>query len=248
MGRWLKGRKKENMNLLKVLLLLCLSILLSRSSAQQTQSTEPVLYLKNGWILRGSKITDTDSTYILTTKDGSRYVFPKTEADSTKWESPWNSSIPSGFGHFTEIGALAATKNRPDNVTTAAFSFQTVNGYHLSPRFFGGLGVGIDLYATETFVPLFASIRGNILRESAFMPFYFIDAGYGFNITNSTAVLNYTGGLMLATGIGFKRAFNERNGFFISGGYRLQNSGIVTEGIKQRLSNNRIALRAGFYF
>ena len=34
------------------------------------------------------------------------------------------------FGHYTEIGALAATKNRPDNVTTAAFTFQTVNSYY----------------------------------------------------------------------------------------------------------------------
>ena len=236
------------MNLLKIVLILTLLTFSNIGSAQKNSIKEPVLYLKNGWILRGHKIIVTDSTYILQTRDGSRYVFPKTDADSTKWESPWNSSIPSGFGHFTEIGALAATKNRPDNVTTAAFSFQTVNGYHLTPRFFGGLGVGIDLYATETFVPLFASIRGNILRESAFMPFYFIDAGYSFNITNSTAALNSTGGLMLATGIGFKRAFNETNGFFISGGYRLQNSGIVTEGIKQRFSNNRIALRAGFYF
>ena len=40
------------------------------------------------------------------------------------------------FGHYTEIGALATTRTTPDNVTTAAFSFQMVNGYRFSQASF----------------------------------------------------------------------------------------------------------------
>src|SRR5215475_12882171 len=87
------------------------------------------------------------------------------------------------FSHYTEIGALAATKNRPDNVTTAAFTFQTVNGYKFNQYLFTGIGVAADLYAKQTIVPVFASVRGDFIHTGIFIPFYFVDGGYGFDIT-----------------------------------------------------------------
>lgn len=109
-----------------------------------------------------------------------------------------------GFGHYTEIGALAATKNRPDNVTTAAFTFQTVNGYKFNRYLFAGIGIAADLYATQTIVPLFASVRGDLVKEGKFVPFYFADGGYGIDITSSTTTISYKSGPTFAAGIGFK--------------------------------------------
>ena len=152
-----------------------------------------------------------------------------------------------GFGHYTEIGALAATKNRPDNVTTAAFSFQTVNGYTFSRWLFTGIGVAADLYATQTNIPVFASVRGNIVKEGRFIPFYFVDGGYGIDITSSTTDISYKGGAMFAGGIGFKIPVNNGVGFMVSFGYRMQKGSTVQSGQKQDYTNNRIALRAGFY-
>lgn len=152
-----------------------------------------------------------------------------------------------GFGHYTEIGALAATKNRPDNVTTAAFSFQTVNGYTFSRWLFTGIGVAADLYATQTNIPVFGSVRGNLIKEGRFVPFYFLDGGYGIDITSSTTDISYKGGAMFAGGIGFKIPVNNGVGFMVSFGYRMQKGSTVQSGIKQDYTNNRIALRAGFY-
>lgn len=216
--------------------------------AQNKKADTYVLYLKNGWVLRGKTLVQTDSTVAIITADGNRFVFEKHEMDSLQLSTILlNHEIP-GFAHYTEIGALAATKNRPDNVTTAAFSFQTVNGYRFSSYLFAGAGIGIDLYATETYLPFFASVRGNLLRNAGFMPFYFVDGGYGWNITASIDNISYQGGLLMAGGIGFKRAFNERNGFCISAGYRLQQGAITINNVKDRFSNERIAIRAGFYF
>ncbi|MFT3705224.1 MAG: hypothetical protein QM802_22850 [Agriterribacter sp.] len=152
-----------------------------------------------------------------------------------------------GFGHYTEIGALAATKNRPDNVTTAAFSFQTVNGYTFSRWLFTGIGVAADLYATQTTIPVFASVRGNLIKGGRFIPFYFIDGGYGIDITSSTTDISYKGGAMFSSGIGFKIPVNNGVGFMVSFGYRMQKGSTIQSGIEKDYTNNRIALRAGFY-
>lgn len=161
--------------------------------------------------------------------------------------SSMNHSPVRGFGHYTEIGALAATRNRPDNVTTAAFTFQTVNGYRFSRRVFTGIGVAADLYATQTIIPVFASVRGDLLKDVRFIPFYFVDAGYGIDITSSVTSISYEGGMMFASGIGFKVPLYNGAGFMVSFGYRLQKGSTTEGGTENKYSNNRIALRAGFY-
>jgi hypothetical protein len=150
------------------------------------------------------------------------------------------------FGHFTEIGALATTRTTPDNVTTAAFSFQMVNGYRFSKRIFAGVGIGADLFATETIIPLFASFRGDILKKGEFIPFYFIDFGYGFNATRNDDI-EYKGGIAAAAGIGFKINLIHNKGFLVSFGYRFQQASLVRDNIFENRDYNRLALRAGFY-
>lgn len=151
------------------------------------------------------------------------------------------------FGHYTEIGALAATRNRPDNVTTAAFTFQTVNGYRFHPRLFAGIGAALDLYATQTILPVFGSIRYDLFQNEQFFPYLFVDGGYGFDITSSTTEISYKSGLMFATGVGFKIPILNGRGFHLNIGYRLQKGAIVETGVRNEYNNNRIALRAGFY-
>lgn len=150
------------------------------------------------------------------------------------------------FGHFTEIGALATMQTSPDNVTTAAFSFQMVNGYRFSKRLFTGLGVGADLFATETILPVFGSVRGDILAKGDFIPFYFIDFGYGINGTRNESI-TYRGGLAAAAGIGFKINLVNEKGFLVSFGYRYQEASRTMGGMEESRNYRRLALRAGFY-
>lgn len=209
--------------------------------AQSGTNVPNALYLKNGWILRGLISKTSGDSISIVTADKNRFVFSTTEVDHMTYHSYRH------FGHFTEIGALAATQNRPDNVTTAAFSFQTVNGYWFGPRLFTGLGVAADIYATQTTIPVFASIRGDLLKKGLFVPYYFMDGGYGFDITSSTTSISYKSGPMFAAGIGFKIRFSNVAGFHVNFGYRMQKGATVESGVQTNYTNNRIALRAGFY-
>ncbi len=239
-----------NRNLSFILGFLTIQICSQHLHAQSRPNEEDVLYLKNGWVLRGVITKSAGDSISIITGDRNRYIFRGSEVDHiSKEKKIWGDGQyrNQGFGHFTEIGALAATKNRPDNVTTAAFSFQTVNGYRFGPRLFTGLGIAADLYATQTTIPLFASIRGDITTTGIFVPYYFIDGGYGFDITSSTTTISYESGPMFAAGIGFKIRFSRVAGFHVNFGYRMQKGATVESGIKTNYTNNRIALRAGFY-
>jgi hypothetical protein len=239
-----------NRNLTFTLCFIALQICFQHLHAQSASKEEDVMYLKNGWILRGSVSSSGGDSICIITGDRNRYIFANGEVDHVSHEKKkWTEGNyrNNGFGHFTEIGALAATKNRPDNVTTAAFSFQTVNGFRFSERLFTGLGIAADLYATQTTIPLFASIRGDLLTRGLFVPYYFVDGGYGFDITSSTTEISYKSGPMFAAGIGFKVRFSNVSGFHVNFGYRMQKGATIESGIQNNYTNNRIAMRAGFY-
>jgi hypothetical protein len=239
-----------NRNLSFILGFLTLQLYSQHIYAQSGSNKETVLYLKNGWVLRGELSKSATDSVAIITGDRNRYIFAGNEVDHVSHEKKiWavGNYRNYGFGHFTEVGALAATKNRPDNVTTAAFSFQTVNGFRFDPRLFTGIGIAADLYATQTTIPLFASIRGDLLTKGLFVPYYFLDGGYGFDITSSSTEISYKSGPMFAAGIGFKIRFSSVAGFHVNFGYRMQKGATIESGIQTNYTNNRIALRAGFY-
>ncbi|MBS1916555.1 MAG: hypothetical protein JST87_09750 [Bacteroidetes bacterium] len=214
----------------------------------QQGNKEDVIYLKNKWIMRG-KILEKDTVLKIQTHDGNMYVFNKDEVDSIKYERTWRNFFyrEKGFAHFTELGPLVAGKTTIDGVTTAAFSFQTVNGYKFSQYLFAGLGVGADLYATQTLLPVFASVRGNLLKNGSVIPFYFADAGYAVNITqNSSVANNFKGGFEYALGLGAKIPFNRNAGFLLSIGYRYQHTSYSDNMTGKNVDYKRLAIRAGF--
>jgi|GEM_PF-573741 len=236
-----------------------LALFLKGPDALAQQAKEDVLYLKNGWILRGTLTSaPSDSLVTIETNDRNRFVFNRTAVKSIGQE-PALSSKPTykrrGFSHYTEMGALAA-RNTSSSTNTSAFSFQTVNGYKLGQALFAGLGVGVDLYATQTLMPIFGSIRGDLTNRGHLIPYYFVDFGYGANITgkdtNPFLQVTYRGGALFGIGLGMKVIFNNSTGFLLSLGYRSQRTGTEQDfGGSIRTNEdtfNRIALRAGFTF
>ena len=111
-----------------------------------------------------------------------------------------------------------------------------------------GIGVGADLYATQTILPVFVSIRGDFLESDRTIPFYFVDAGYGINITqksdNGSA---FKCGLMYAAGLGLKIPFNRNAGFLLSFGYRYQKTAYTYNAASTEITYTRLAVRAGFF-
>ncbi|MBC7920133.1 MAG: hypothetical protein H7Z75_03500 [Ferruginibacter sp.] len=222
--------------------------------------TEDVLYLKNGWVLRG-KITSTasDSLVRLRTGDRNQFAFRRAEIDAIEQErAPDEKNIRyrgRGFGHYTELGALA-TRNTSGFTNPSAFSFQTVNGFKFNQFLYAGLGVGIDLFDNQSLLPLFGSLRGDLTRRGSVLPYYFADLGYGANITGRDEMnfpaRTYSGGALFAAGLGIKAIFNRNTGFLLSVGYRSQKTSFRTDnqfGSTDTKANfQRLALRAGFAF
>jgi hypothetical protein len=238
-----------------VFLLLLFSCLCLSTTLAQTGNTD-VLTLKNGWVLRGHLLSpQTDSSVVIETRDGNRFVFRRAEVQSLSQDKPRSR----GYGLYVELGPLAARNTTAQAVTTAAITFHIINGFRFNRWFYAGFGTGVDLYATQTFVPLFASVRGDLsggarqggLSRPGPIPFYFLDGGYGLNATvNNTPGLNYIGGVYTSLGAGIRFPFQRNTSFLLSGGYYLQQSIIEQPDRRNRQSAdfNRVAIRAGFTF
>lgn len=184
--------------------------------------------------------------------DKSILTFQTDEVEKIENEKYINPNIrykQKGFVHYTELGPLAMSNRASNGVTTSAFSFQTTNGYKFNQWLYTGLGLGADLYAVQTFVPVVLSIRGDLLRTGDKLPFYFIEGGHGFNATsNDVDSVRFGGGPTMAAGIGLKILFSNNTGFTISAGYRFQRSSVQQTGIETKEDFNRLTLRAGFSF
>jgi hypothetical protein len=245
--------------IMPVLLLGCL---LLPAHAFCQKAVEDVLYLRNGWILRG-KITSaaTDSLVKIQTRDHNLFVFGRTDISKMLQEPALNSSNrnfeyqPKGFSHYTELGTIAA-KN---SASGSAFTFQMVNGYKFNPWVFMGLGIGMDTYNNQSLLPLFASFRSDLVHQGGVLPFYFVDGGYAFNLSGEGSLngwnTRYLGGLLFATGLGTKILVSHHTGFLVSVGYRYQHSAFEQEFVgaggnksKTELNYRRAVLRVGFTF
>ena len=209
------------------------------------------VFLKNGSIVKGTLLEE-QPVVRLEIFDKSILTFQTDEVEKIENEKYINPNIhykEKGFVHYTELGPLAMSNRASNGVTTSAFSFQTTNGYKFNQWLYTGLGLGADLYAVQTFVPVVLSIRGDLLRTGDKLPFYFIEGGHGFNATsNDVDSVRFGGGPTMAAGIGLKILFSNNTGFTISAGYRFQRSSVQQTGIETKEDFNRLTLRAGFSF
>ena len=209
------------------------------------------ILLKNGSLMKGVLLEERPAVR-LETFDKSILLFQADEVEKIEHERYVHPNIrykQKGFVHYTELGPLAMSNRASNGVTTSAFSFQTTNGYKFNQWLYTGLGLGADLYAVQTFVPVVLSIRGDLIQNGDKLPFYFIEGGHGFNATsNDVDSVRFGGGPTLAAGIGLKILFSNNTGFTISAGYRFQRSSVQQLGVEKKEDFDRLTLRAGFSF
>lgn len=211
---------------------------------------QDVVYLNDSSVLRGKIISQSPNGIRLQMGDGSVWAFPQNRITQITQEPipPLFQYKKRGYAHYTELGPLVAGKTTIDGVTTAAFSFHTINGYRFSRPLFLGLGVGADLYATQTIVPVILSYRGDLSERGAVLPYVFAEGGYGFNLTQNTPTLSgFKGGLTYAAGLGMKIPFNRTTGFLLGIGYHYQFTEFNNQGAQQEVLYKRLTLRAGFF-
>jgi hypothetical protein len=213
-----------------------------------------LLTLKNGSVLRGVVQSEPgDSVVRLQTYDQSIWVFRQAEVAALRPDTHPTDPVlrykQRGFVHYTELGPLMSGNRASSGATTSAFSFQVTNGYKFSKGFYAGLGVGADLYAVQTFVPIVLSLRGDLTRRDDKVPYYFLEGGYSLNATaNDVENLRFRGGATFAAGLGLKLLFRKNTGFILGVGYRYQRSAVerTTGTFSEAL--DRLTLRTGFSF
>jgi hypothetical protein len=236
---------------MKQTITIILCIITFKTFAQKIN--DDVLYLKNGSIYRGRIIEKNEKIVKLETYEKNIYAVQLADIQEIKSEESLKKPVilykEKGFVHYTELGPLAGSNRASNGVTTSAFSFQTVNGYKFNQYLFAGIGIGADLYAVQTFVPIILSLRGDFTRKGNKIPFYFVEGGYSINATsNDVDGIKYQGGNTFAAGLGLKILFNENTGFVIGAGYRFQRSELV-EKTKTTIEDfDRLTLRIGFSF
>ena len=217
------------------------------------KQNDDVLYLKNGSIYRG-KITEKNEQIVkIETYDKNIFAAQLSDIQEIKQEVSLRKLVnlykEKGYVHYTELGPLAGSNRASNGVTTSAFSFQTVNGYKFNQYLFTGIGIGADLYAVQTFVPIVLSVRGDFTNKGNKIPFYFVEGGYSINATsNDVDGIKYQGGNTFAAGLGLKILFNENTGFVIGAGYRFQRSELLEKGKTTIEDFDRLTLRIGFSF
>ena len=236
---------------MKNTLALILCIITFNTFAQK--QNDDVLYLKNGSIYRGKITEKTDQIIKLETYDRNVFVVQLSDIQEIKQEESLKKPVilykEKGYVHYTELGPLAGSNRASNGVTTSAFSFQTVNGYKFNQYLFTGIGIGADLYAVQTFIPIVLSIRGDLTKRGSKVPFYFVEGGYSLNATsNDVDGIKYQGGNTLAIGLGLKILFQENTGFVIGAGYRFQRSELLEKGKITIEDFDRLTLRIGFSF
>ncbi|ADB41284.1 hypothetical protein [Spirosoma linguale] len=180
---------------------------------------QDVIYLKNGSVIRGLVIEQVPNISIkLRTSDGSVFVYKITEVEKiTKEEKISTRSNnyefkKSGYVNIAEIGYAPGLSN-----SEGAFILSDVNGYMINESFSAGIGAGISVFNSATFIPIYADFRAYLGDKISIM--IVGDIGYGFQSGNAYTKLN---GLFVNPAIGIRTSITQKNVIMFSLGYMKQ--------------------------
>lgn len=229
----------KNGNCMKYIATLFTTFLCLLGSAQQT--TETVLYLKNGSILRGKLHSATEGKHKIELLGGSIFVVDETDLDSIKTESTHKRQLRDiknnyyykerGYRHITEFGMIYGTNIKPDETTSYyntgddfGVSLHTINGYQFWRYLYIGGGVGIDRMISyrQTFSPFYVRISSEFVRKKV-SPMVYADGGYSImwkQPKNEWYEYKNRGGYYFQAGAGLRIYTRSRASVLITAGYK----------------------------
>ncbi|MBI3134173.1 MAG: DUF2715 domain-containing protein [Bacteroidetes bacterium] len=212
----------------------CIAFFLSVHLSAQLNS---VVYLKNGSAIRG-EVTKNDSTGVsLKTRDGSYWNFQTDEV--IRVEKYAVEIRPSGFYNKTSFGIMGGDQ--------LGASLRVVNGYTFNPHWDLGLGVGLESFLWDPYIPIFAEGRYSIFQGST-RPFVSAHAGYELPLRNMEF---NKGGLTAGIDVGITHYFSNHVGISTSAGYRyayLRENNSWWDDFVTISQINRFEIRLGFVF
>lgn len=114
-----------------------------------------------------------------------------------------------GFTNITQGSVLF-----PSNQYPLGLGAETINGYQVNSQFSVGIGLGINVYQEDVFLPAFLDSRFYFMEGNA--PFLCADAGYAL------AFNDRQGGPLGHGGAGYKWFFSNTVALAIMLGYKVQ--------------------------
>lgn len=185
-------------------------------------STQDVVYLKNGSILRGEIVEQIENESIkIEISGGNIFLIHMDEVDRISSESKKTSHHfkESGYMNRSGLDILQATNSSSPR-------FYMVNGYQFTPKFSAGIGIGITPYNDPlTLIPFFVDFNIRFL-EANYSPFLFVKAGYNFTVHHDEDFIidDHKGGLLFNPGIGLQFNLSSGLGWYLNAGYNIDNS------------------------
>ena len=260
-------------------LLLLLVLAATVGYAQTSTQQEVTVFLKDGKVMRGMTTLSMFEGYLTLEKDAfnqthiayadiRQIVFgPVADTEQVKVREPRQRNAfaieERGYFHVIDFAVLLQSGGYygyyPER--SHGLSVATIHGYTFDPHLMVGLGVGLDHYGygNITAAPLFASVRGILLRKR-WSPMYFLNAGGGvawgddffFNGTNGRT----TGGIMVYPGLGYQWHIG-RTAVLFNVGYKVQRARLSyswedwngsTIEVDEKRTLRRLSLSMGVHF
>jgi len=255
------------MNKYKQALVLIMLVILSWVDLSAQLLQEDVIYHKNGSVVRGNIMIQSEDSLKIETNCNSIFVFAVKDLIGITQEIPkkvktskrntFTVENNNGFYSYSTIGLLTGNSEVTDDFT---FSFHTNFGYEFNHLVGVGIGVGIENLKTEI-LPIYASFKSHLLNKPN-SPFVSLSIGYSFPLSetkkNENKEFTYEGGLNLGFDIGISSFRTNNYAFTITAGYRYQ---VINETSdlyyyywyqeaqeKNTYEFNKVSIRIGFLF
>jgi hypothetical protein len=170
--------------------------------------------LKNGSVIIGEVIINTDSIVKIKTKDNSIWHYSREEVVTVQKMDHTNTK--GKVYSILSVGIMPA-----QNLSR---SFHIINGYRINSHWQLGIGIGIEnvtsnYYQYNSYAPLFFHGQYNLLKSNT-TPFLAVIAGYEMALNNSYSGDENNGGFTTGAKVGLNHYFSDHIGLTTSFGYR----------------------------
>lgn len=207
-------------------LILCFCCLLA-----QAQSTQDVIYLKNGSVIRGQivllepsgivKIEIYGGSVLVYDVDEVLKISKESSKDPNKIKKTNHKFSGRGFTHRISIETMLG-QGQWGLVPGLGHHYQC--NYHLNRFFSFGAGMGINTFFDLSFVPVYANFKGYFMKSSASV-YYDINVGYGIILPSYH--VSSSGGLYIRPAVGVRFHSTTKAHLFLDFGYNIQYASTV---------------------
>ena len=215
---------------MKFITLTCIALVCFLSSIAQDKKTDVIVTLKNTSKFKGYVISDSKNEPLsVFVSDKDSITIPYNQISRIQYLGETNNRKYTRIGSFynvTEIGMMFGSLSRDANISSS-MSAQTVFGYSVNQYIKSGIGVGFDQYGGTCALPVFLSLRGDMLNKKI-SPVYFVNGGYSAAWGEDESLwqewADLKGGKMIEAGFGIRFSSLDGYSLLISLGYKVQDT------------------------